>query len=395
MCSDLLTVANGNEDWALIPSDPAIFNDMLREYNAKDIKVQEVYSLDFEHLKKEGTIHGMIFASECREEDLSATHIQSDPEAEGITYAAQIITNICGTLALLSILFNTDVPRGETLDQFLEFTKGFSSIDRGMALGNSPLIYKIHHAYTTSQHLSDHRLLDLEAALDSENQDFEEAVSYHYVSYIFKNGYVWELDGLKGRPIKLSACSEGHWLDTLKPILETRMSDSSNEGIAFNLMAVMHDSLRSKKNEVDVYKDCIHQIGKAQDFTPINTEAHRDSFFAAHSTSTLEGHSVMQELWRAQIAREETTIADKSKKLIELKNSLQNEVENIEANNNMTMADVIRMKFDYFPFLKKVLHIAHQKDLLKAFKKPLNDSEETKAHKTKGVRKKKGRKGKN
>jgi hypothetical protein len=63
-----------NEKWALIPSDPgtwfciawkkkynrqlvnylAVFDDMIKEYNVKDTKVQEVLTLDFEDLTKDG-----------------------------------------------------------------------------------------------------------------------------------------------------------------------------------------------------------------------------------------------------------------------------------------------------------------------------------------------------
>lgn len=63
-----------NQKWALIPSDPgtcksimcckginliayfniAVFDDMIKEYNVKNAKVQEVLTLDFEDLTREG-----------------------------------------------------------------------------------------------------------------------------------------------------------------------------------------------------------------------------------------------------------------------------------------------------------------------------------------------------
>ena len=67
--------------------------------------------------------------------------------------------------------------------------------------------------------------LDTDDLADS-NQELTDAENYHYVSYIYKIGYIWELDGLKGRPIKLTACEEGSWIDALKPILERRMNAS-------------------------------------------------------------------------------------------------------------------------------------------------------------------------
>lgn len=67
--------------------------------------------------------------------------------------------------------------------------------------------------------------LDTDDLADS-NQELTEVENYHYVSYIYKIGYIWELDGLKGKPIKLTACEEENWIDALKPILERRMNAS-------------------------------------------------------------------------------------------------------------------------------------------------------------------------
>lgn len=74
--SDILQDYNSDTSWALIPSDPgksfflksksccyllipftsslAIFNDMIGQYGVKNTKVEEVFSLDFEDLTKNG-----------------------------------------------------------------------------------------------------------------------------------------------------------------------------------------------------------------------------------------------------------------------------------------------------------------------------------------------------
>lgn len=77
-----------------------------------------------------------------------------------------------------------------------------------------------------SQHQNDPRMIDMDTENLKNTEDLIEVANYHYVSYIYKNGHVWELDGLKGRPIKLSECDEATWLDALKPILEERMNAS-------------------------------------------------------------------------------------------------------------------------------------------------------------------------
>ncbi|RCI06684.1 ubiquitin carboxyl-terminal hydrolase [Rhizopus stolonifer] len=230
-----------------------------------------------------------------------------------------------------------------------------------MALGNSPFIYKVHHAYTASQHQNDPRMIDMDTENLKNTEDLIEVANYHYVSYIYKNGHVWELDGLKGRPIKLSECDEATWLDALKPILEERMNASNDEGIAFNLMAVIHDSLSSKKAEANTYQDCIDQIEQVKEFESQAAQAHKDGFFSKYLNNNLTGYPVMQELWDARIQQEESTITEKATKLNELKDSVQDEIKIVETDNDVIMADVCRLKTDYFPFIEELLRAAMQK----------------------------------
>lgn len=62
--------------------------------------------------------------------------------------------------------------------------------------------------------------------LASSSQELVDTENYHYVSYIYKAGFVWELDGLKHGPVKLSPSTENDWLNTLKPFLEQKMTAS-------------------------------------------------------------------------------------------------------------------------------------------------------------------------
>lgn len=61
----------------------------------------------------------------------------------------------------------------------------------------------------------------------SEQQDgvftdeYEKA--YHYIAYIYKNGFVWELDGLKARPYKIRECKQEEWLKQTESLIQDRM----------------------------------------------------------------------------------------------------------------------------------------------------------------------------
>lgn len=57
---------------------------------------------------------------------------------------------------------------------------------------------------------------------------------YHFVSYIAKEGHLYELDGLKDSPINLGiefyiyslgSCDTDKWLESAKPAIERRMKE--------------------------------------------------------------------------------------------------------------------------------------------------------------------------
>lgn len=49
--------------------------------------------------------------------------------------------------------------------------------------------------------------------------------TYHYICYIYKNGFLWELDGLKKRPYKMMECSKDEWLKMTEPVIQNRMKN--------------------------------------------------------------------------------------------------------------------------------------------------------------------------
>ncbi|KAI8974123.1 peptidase C12, ubiquitin carboxyl-terminal hydrolase [Pilobolus umbonatus] len=152
------------DDWALIQSDPAVFNDMLKEYKVEDVKVQELYTLDFDELM-EGPVHGLIFASkytedededkdEDKDEDEDEANPKAndnnDPDAQNIVFTRQIITNVCATLALVAVLFNGCLQLGSILSDFKQLTANMSPEERGTALGYCEEIKRVHNSYDVS-----------------------------------------------------------------------------------------------------------------------------------------------------------------------------------------------------------------------------------------------------
>lgn len=62
---------------------------------------------------------------------------------------------------------------------------------------------------------------------DDDGVEYIDNDDYHYVTYIYKNGYVWELDGLKKQPKKICECEKDDWLESAKPYLQDRMNNTS------------------------------------------------------------------------------------------------------------------------------------------------------------------------
>jgi hypothetical protein len=70
---------------------------------------------------------------------------------------------------------------------------------------------------------------------------------YHFVSYIPKNGFLWELDSLNENPIKVKTIEKGeNWLTLLKPIILEKALASKHD---VTTMAVMKDFLPEKKEQ--------------------------------------------------------------------------------------------------------------------------------------------------
>lgn len=147
----------------------------------------------------------------------------------------RVINNACATQAILSILLNRpELDIGEELSQFRDFTAGFPADLRGEsqlgplagrpdpcchaspmpatpfrpalcliprcpgeAIGNSETIRRVHNSFTAP-----HALLPENPDNDSEGEAF------HFVAYTYRDGSIWELDGLQAGPICLGEAGQ-------------------------------------------------------------------------------------------------------------------------------------------------------------------------------------------
>ncbi|CAD5229258.1 unnamed protein product [Bursaphelenchus okinawaensis] len=229
-----------NGDWCLIESDPGVFTELIRNFGVSGVQVEELYTLELEHLRDLAPIHGLIF--------LFKYHVGEEPTGEvvpnapGVYFAQQVINNACATQAILNLLLNVKggaVKWGKILEDFYSFSNEMDPATRGLCLSNSEEIRKHHNAFSRP------------ALVEIEGPQKEKEEAYHFVTYVPVNGHVYELDGLKEGPIDIGPIPDGKdWLDVVHGTLNARIERHTHSEITFNLMAVVADRKEKYEREL-------------------------------------------------------------------------------------------------------------------------------------------------
>lgn len=151
---------------------------MLRDFGVKEVRVQEVVSLDHEMLAslpydhvslfflcskvlRSQPVYGLVFLFKWRAEDPDK---QEQICPEGIWFANQVrrhdyllpaaakdsqtAKDACASVALLNIVNNIpEIELGENLRQFKNFTTDFTPSLRGDAISNFDFVKAIHNSF--------------------------------------------------------------------------------------------------------------------------------------------------------------------------------------------------------------------------------------------------------
>jgi len=241
-----------------------------------------------------------------------------------VFFAEQVINNACATQAILSVLLNAQgLDLGTELTEFKVITADCPPEVKGIAIGNSEQIRKVHNSFARPEPFS------FSSAKAEKDDDV-----YHFISYVPVDGVLYELDGLKRGPIDLGPCTEQNWLERVVTALQERIATYTNE-IRFVLLALV-------KNRKQIYSGQIAELRQKK---------------AALEAKQLGGDSMeVDQIGGAERSELQVT-TDKIEQILGFIANEESKFANWKAEN-------IRRKHNYIPFLFHLLKTLAEKDLL-------------------------------
>ncbi|KAL7268183.1 hypothetical protein RUND412_009203 [Rhizina undulata] len=255
--------------WCTLESEPAVFNDILRQIGVKGTQVEEVYSLDADSLKYLTPAHGLVFLFRWKQESGVKEPETTCPES--IWFANQVTDNACASLAMLNIIYNCpDVEFGEEMHAFKDFTMGLTPPLRGLAFANFEYMRKIHNAFARNADMmdADINLVDnmkrKTAGASGGGEDDDEEV-FHFIAYIHHEDAVWELDGLKKQPVMLETCGADQWLSIASAKVQERISRYPEGELRFTLLAFVPEAVPILKKRLASNARLLGQVQKRLD----------------------------------------------------------------------------------------------------------------------------------
>lgn len=235
-----------SNSWCLIESDPAVFTEIIQKIGVVGVSVEDLLMLDTSSLEKYERVYGLVLLFKWQSKDQAAPLGNVVADAP-VFFARQVIDNACATLAIVNTLCNFEdaVNVGPVLQNYLGFTKGMDPEMRGSLLDNLEELKEAHNSFAPPTSFVD------------EGPSPEDADAFHFVSFIFRQNHIWELDGLQEGPIQCREATEATYKSALVEVAQQRIEDisakdtkGSGQGIFFSLMAIVDDPVVNLEKEI-------------------------------------------------------------------------------------------------------------------------------------------------
>ncbi|KAG6460026.1 ubiquitin carboxyl-terminal hydrolase [Manduca sexta] len=158
----------------------------------------------------------------CEKENDFLNKRQETPK--DMFHLKQVLSNVCGTIALVhSVANNThhiDLDDG-LLKTYLKDAQGLDASAKGALLENSVAILEAY-----------------KDIIDEEEGDAEETVNNHFVTFVHKDGALYELDGRKSFPVNHGPTTSETLLEDAAKICRDFIAREP-ENIGFNVVALV------------------------------------------------------------------------------------------------------------------------------------------------------------
>lgn len=155
-------------------------------------------------------------------------HDKGEPASKDLFHLKQVVSNVCGTVALVHSVAN-NVPHIELSDgllkKYIEDAKHLDASARGALLEGSKAIFDVYR--------------DVVGLGDAEFQRGEnDVINYHFVTFVHKDGELYELDGLKVFPISHGKTSPDALLEDAAKVCRDFIAREP-DNIGFNVVALV------------------------------------------------------------------------------------------------------------------------------------------------------------
>ncbi|OQV24867.1 putative Ubiquitin carboxyl-terminal hydrolase BAP1 [Hypsibius exemplaris] len=237
------TLLDINESFFELESDPGLFELLIGDLLGPDkVDVTDCYTMEApfrSHADED--IFGIIFLYKVNndrnqrryDKDLQQKFVRDEAIVNGMFFPHQKVDNACATYAALAILLNSpNLPLGERLTAFKEFTANMNPEAKGLAVGNSADMAVFHNRRASA---ASNYSACVNAKLTSSSRPSAGYVwnastvdAFHYVTYLVIDNVLFELDGLKEYPISHGSVSPGEdWTEKCRTVVRQRMKEAT------------------------------------------------------------------------------------------------------------------------------------------------------------------------
>ncbi|KAI8069858.1 uncharacterized protein B0P05DRAFT_192415 [Gilbertella persicaria] len=353
----------GNNAWKFVEPGSDTFTKLCSTIGAHGIQVEQIPLLDKENIRHLRPILGFFILLQQQpipEQDTLPSTKQP------IYFSQQTTHDAYAMHALLHIVMNmsSKINISDNLDNFRHCTQYLSSKSTSVAIYNNQLLIQAYNRL--SRHSTE-----------------QGNTIYRPISYIRRDGYLWELDGLKKYPLRLRACHENNWLEIAQEEMTRKIQ--AHTTVPASIWAVIEDrklvyqrrliGLSYVKHKIEAILDLQEPSWRKKMNIQQWEEEYR--FTMHHNKRIQQGLIVSNELYNnycrsfTQLPPEEQDVfshtfyeymkrEDKMDVWLKIQDDLLRLYERLGIEFEKDMMFEVRRQFDYMPFIRSFIQGLYQ-----------------------------------